>query len=126
MLELPQWFRLNRRELEQQFAIPAVELKEILSHDLHGPLPEILIHVNAADRLGAFDRLGREVTKMCVISRLRRELDEAFSGTTFLPPTRLDGRCVAGMHARTLGEDGLARHLAIHLCDLPPVLVLPF
>jgi len=46
---------------------------------------------------GAFDRLGGEATKLCVISHLRRELDEAFSGASFLPPTRLDSRCVVGI-----------------------------
>jgi hypothetical protein len=93
MLDLPQWFHLNRREFERQFAVPALELKEIvtldgiellpeqssikiLSHDLHGSLPEIIIY--AADRLGTFDRLGREATKLCAISRLRRELVEVF------------------------------------------------
>jgi hypothetical protein len=40
---------------------------------------------------------------------LRRELEEAFSGTSFLPPTTLDGKCVAGLqwHGRTvLAEAG--------------------
>ena len=33
---------------------------------------------------------------------------EAFSGTTFLPPTRLDGKCVAGLqwHGRTVLAEG--------------------
>ena len=114
MLDLSRWFDLKRREFERQFSLPAVELKEIIaldaiellpeqssvkirSHDLHRPLPEIIIHVDPADRLGTFDRLGREATKLCAISRLRRELVEAFSGRTFLPPTRLDGKCVAGL-----------------------------
>jgi len=44
-----------------------------------------------------FDRLGREVVRLCVISRLRRELDDTSSGATSMPPTRLDGRCVAGL-----------------------------
>ncbi len=114
-------FRLNRREFERQFSLPAVELKEIIaldaidllpeqssirvrSHDLHGPLPEILIQVEAADRLGTLDRLGREAAKLWAISRLRRGLEEAFSGSTFLPPTTLDGKCVAGLqwHGRTV------------------------
>jgi hypothetical protein len=30
MLDLPRWFHLNRREFERQFALPAVELKEIV------------------------------------------------------------------------------------------------
>jgi len=60
-------------------------------------LPEIIVQLDAADRLGTFDRLGREAAKLCAISRLRRELVEAFLAATFLPPTRLDGRCVAGL-----------------------------
>jgi len=71
---------------------------KVRSNDLHGPLPEISIHVDPADRLGTFDRLGREAVKLCTISRLRQELEEAFSGASFLPPTRLDDRCVAGLH----------------------------
>ncbi len=126
MLDASRWFNLNRREFERQFALPAVELKEVIaldgievlpeesslrirSHDLHGPLPEIIIHVDTADRLGVFDRLGREAVKLCVVSRLRREPEEAFSGATFLPPTTLDSKCVAGIqwHGRTvLAEAG--------------------
>jgi hypothetical protein len=66
MLDLSRWLNLNRRESERQFALPAVELKEIValdgidlllvqssikvrSRDLHGPLPEIIIRVDAAD-----------------------------------------------------------------------------
>jgi len=78
-------------------------LDQVRSHDLHGPLPEIIIHIDPADRLGTFDRLGREAVKLCTISRLRRELEDSFSGVTFLPPTMLDGKCVAGLqwHGRT-------------------------
>ncbi len=115
MRDASRWFTFNHRELERQFALPAVELKEIIaldgihllpkqssikvrSHDLHGPLPEITFTVNVADRLGAFDLHGREAVKLCAISRLRRDLEEAFSGSSFLPPTRMDGKCVAGLH----------------------------
>ena len=44
-----------------------------------------------------FDRLGRETVKLCTISRLRHELVDAFSGASFLPPTWLEGNCVAGL-----------------------------
>ena len=52
----------------------------------------------------AFDRLGGEAVMLCAISRLRRELEEAFSGASFLPATRMDGNCVAGLqwHGRTV------------------------
>jgi hypothetical protein len=132
LLDLPRWFNLNRREFERHFALPAVELKEIValdeidllpdtssikvrSHDLHGPLPEIILQVDPTDRLGAFEALGREVVKLCVISRLRWELEEAFSGASFLPPTRMDDKSVAGLqwHGRTVlaeGEDFVRAH----------------
>jgi len=103
MLDFPRWFDLNRREFDRQFSHPALELKEVIaldviellpglssikirSHGLHGPLPEIIIQVDPGDRLGTFDRLGSEATKLCAISRLRRELVDAFSGASFLSP----------------------------------------
>ena len=49
------------------------------------------------DRLGTFDRPGSEAVELWVMVRIRRELVEAFSGSSFLPPTRLDGRCVVGI-----------------------------
>lgn len=61
------------------------------NRDLHGPLQEITLKVDPADRLGTFDLLGLESVKLCATTRLRRKLEEAFSGSTFLPPTRLDG-----------------------------------
>ncbi len=121
MLDVSRWFNLNGREFERQFALPAVELKEIVSldgielppeessirvrsHDLHGPLSEITLKADRADRHGTFDALGREAVKLCAISRLKRELEEAFSGSRFLPPTTLDRKCVAGIqwHGRTV------------------------
>ena len=101
-------------ELKEIVALDGIELLteqssiKVRSHDLHGPLPEVVVPLDAADRLGAFDRLGREAVKLCTISRLRRELEEAFSGTSFLPPTRLDGKCVAGRHrhGRTMLAEG--------------------
>ncbi len=46
--------------------------------------------------------------KLCTFPRLRRELKEAFSGSTFLPPTTLDGKCVAGLqwHGRSVLAEG--------------------
>ncbi len=121
MLDVSRWFNANRREFERQFTLPAVELKEIValdsigllpeessikvrSHDLHGPLPDVIILANVDDRLGTFDRLGREAVKLCAISPPRRELEDAFSGSTFLPPTRVDGNYLAGLqwHGRTV------------------------
>lgn len=33
MLELPRWFRINHREIERQFALSAIDLKEIIALD---------------------------------------------------------------------------------------------
>lgn len=118
--------------MERQSALPAVELKEIValddmelvpemssikihSRDLHGPLPQIILRVHVDDSLGVLDRLGRETVKLCAISHLRRELEDAFSGASFLPPTKLDGKCVAGFqwHGRTVlaeAEDVIDAH----------------
>jgi hypothetical protein len=76
----------------------------VRSHEFHGPLLEVIVQVDAADRLGALGRLGSEAVNLCTISRLRRELEEAFSGSSFLPPTTMDSKCVAGLqwHGRTV------------------------
>ena len=49
-------------------------------------------------------RLMTAAVMLCTISRLRRELEDAFSGASFLPPTTLEGKCVAGLqwHGRTV------------------------
>lgn len=101
MLDLPCWFSLNRRVLERQFALPAVELTEIIaldridllpeqsslrirSHDLHGPLPEITLGVDVGDRLETFDLPSREAAKLCAMARIRQELAEALPGLWIL------------------------------------------
>ncbi len=83
--------------------LPEESSVKIRSHDLHGPLPEVVVHVDPADRLGVFVALGRAV-KLCNISRLRRELVEALTGASCLLPATLDGKCVAGLqwHGRTV------------------------
>ncbi len=101
-------------ELKEIVALDGIDLLpeessiKVRSHDLHGPLPEITLNVDPSDRLGTFDPLGREAVNLCTISRLRRELEQAFSGSTFLPPTTLDGKCVAGLqwHGRTVLAEG--------------------
>jgi len=40
MLDLSRWFRLNRREFERQFGLPAIDSKEIVVLDGIDLLPE--------------------------------------------------------------------------------------
>jgi hypothetical protein len=96
--------------------LPEQSSIKVRSHALHGPLPEIVVQVDPTDRLGAFDALGREVAKLCAIARLRRELEEAFSGAVFLLPTRMDGKCVAGLqwHGRTVLAEAEDKVQAYH------------
>ncbi len=118
MLDLTAWFRLNRREVERQFALSAVDLKEIVtldgidvlpdeswlrirSHDLYGPLPEIIFPVDPADRHTTFACLQREPVKLCTVARYRRELEDIFRGASFLPPTKRDTQCVVGIRWQT-------------------------
>jgi hypothetical protein len=67
-------------------------------------LPEVIVQVDATDRLATLERFGSEEVELWTISRLRRELDDAFSGASFLPPTTLDGTWVVGLqwHRRTV------------------------
>lgn len=112
--DLRRWFLLNRREVEKQFFLPAGDLKEVVildgldllpdesslrirGHDLHGPLPEIILPIDFSGRYETFERLRREAVKLCTVVRFRRELADTFAGAFFLPPTRVGSRCVAGI-----------------------------
>ena len=75
-------------------------------HDLHGPLPEIVIK-NSGDAFQDKDRLGKEVCKLLAIVRLRDEMVRLLPGSELLPPTRMDDRAVVGLQAppKTRGQE---------------------
>jgi len=68
----------------------------IRSHDLHGPLPDAVIQ-DTGDRYPVLDAISREGAKRVALTWLRREMVKAFLGVSFVPPTRLDNRCVVGI-----------------------------
>jgi len=68
----------------------------ISTHDPHGPLPDAIIH-DTGDRYPVLEAISMEGAKRVAVTWLRREMVKAFLGVSFLPPTRLDKRCVVGI-----------------------------
>src|SRR5438034_2133012 len=107
-------------EIEKEFLLAAIHLKQIVvldeiervaeppgfrirSHDLHGPLPEILV-LDTGDRRVILDEISREAAKLNAIARHREELAAMYPGCLFLPHKVLDHGVVVGLQAegRTL------------------------
>lgn len=80
---------------------------QVRSHDLHGPLPELLIQ-DSGDSFLDKDRLGREACKLVAIVRLRDQMLRFLPGSKLLPPTSMDGKAIAGLKGGGRGP-GLRR-----------------
>src|SRR5213594_2710367 len=87
---------LSASEIEKEFVLAAVHLKQIVvldridliteprefrirSHDLHGPLPEIVVR-DTGDRTAILDEISREAAKLDAVARHREELAAAYPG----------------------------------------------
>jgi len=69
----------------------------IVSHDLHGPLPEIVVR-DTGDRRAILDEISREAAKLNASARHREELAAMYPVCRFLPHAILDdGGVVVGM-----------------------------
>ncbi len=66
------------------------------SHDLHGPLPVIVVE-NSGDTLLDKDQLSIAACKLISIVGLREEMIGFVAGGRFLPPTTMDGKAIVGM-----------------------------
>jgi hypothetical protein len=116
--------KLKIAEVEKTFVQVVIDLKEILvldridtfedpygfrilSHDLYGPLPEILI-TDTGDRYPVLDRIANEAAKLYAIVRVRKDLSEIFPGCEFLLPTRSDEKALVGIRFddRTILAEG--------------------
>src|SRR6266699_3834830 len=100
--EKPKWLvYLSASEIEKEFLLAAVHLKQIVvldgiervgeppgfrirSQDLHGPLPEIDVR-DTGDRSAILDEVSTEAAKLNAIARHREELAAAYPGCRFLP-----------------------------------------
>ena len=90
----------------------------IRSHDLYGPLPEILVK-DSGDTYSDKDRLGNQACKLVAIVGLRDQMLRWLPGGTFLPPTTVDSRATVGFKVgpKTClaeGEDFIAAYHDLH------------
>lgn len=90
----------------------------VRSHDLHGPLPEIVIQ-DSGDTLQDKDQLGRETCKLVVIVRLRDQMRRWLNGGRFLPLTRVGDNATVGFKVGRKtwlaeGVDFLAAYHELH------------
>lgn len=107
-------WRLKSRQIEKVFNDCVYDLGRILvldgidmipnefrirSHDLHGQLPALAIK-NSGDTLQDKDRLSNEICKLIAIVKLRDEMVRFLPGSKLLPPTRMDGKAIAGLQAK--------------------------
>ena len=116
--------KLRTREVEKTFTQVAVDLREILvldgidildnppgfrirSHDLCGPLPDLLIE-DTGDRYPVLDRIINETAKLIAMVRIRRDLAKTFPKCEFLLPTSMGKNKLVGIHAkgRTMLSEG--------------------
>ena len=90
----------------------------VRSHDLHGPLPEIVVR-DSGDTLMDKDRLGNETCKLVAIVRLRDEMRRWLRGGKFLPPTLVDSHATVGFKVGRKawlaeGDDYLSAYHSLH------------
>ena len=86
----------------------------VRSHDLHGPLPEIMI-ADSGDTFADKEWLGREACKLVAIVRMRDQMRRWLNGGKFLPPTRVGDNVAVGFRVGRRvwlaeGEDFLAAY----------------
>ena len=132
------WVRhlaLHPATAEKTFTDAVMDLKEVIvldgidilpdksgfrvrSHDLHGPLPEIVIE-DSGDIFQDKDRLGREGCKLVAIVGLRDQMTRWLHGGKFLPPTTVGDHAAVGFKVgpRTwlaAGQDFLVAYHELH------------
>ena len=110
------YLRLRIPEIERVFTQFAMDWKEILvldgidkledpigfrirSHDLYGPLPDIVIE-DTCDRYPVLDKITFETAKLIAIVRDRHGLRGIFRGCVFLLPTSTDRGSLVGIRFR--------------------------
>jgi hypothetical protein len=105
------WQRLRVTEIGKTFVQTVIDLKEILvpdgidqpedgfrirSHDLYGPLPDILIK-DTGDRYPVIEKIQRETAKLCAMVRVRDDLAAIFPGCDFLLPMQMETAAAVGL-----------------------------
>ena len=94
--------------------VPSGNGYRIRSHDLHGPLPELII-CEAETRMEVLDRVQNRACWLYAITSIRKDLKRYLPGCKLLPGTTIEGKAVVGLKAGPLtfleeGEDFLAAY----------------
>ncbi len=126
---------LNPATIEKTLTECVMDLKEVIvldgieilpdysgfrlrRHDLHGPLPEIVVE-NSGDTLVDKDRLRNRACWLMAMVELRAELARFLPGCKLVPPTSMDGRAIMVLRAGPRswlaeGEDFLGTYHQLH------------
>ena len=129
------YLALHPVTIERTFTDCVMDLKEVIvldgidilpdstgfrvrSHDLHGPLPEIVIQ-DSGDTFQDKANLGREACKLVAIVRLRDQMRRWLRGGRFLPPTWAGDQATVGFKLGRKawlaeGNDFLAAYHELH------------
>jgi len=121
--------------IEKTFTNRVMDLKEVIvldgidilpdssgfrvrSHDLHGPLPEIVVK-DSGDTIQDKDRLGNQACKLIAIVKLRDQMARWLRSGKFLPPTTVGDHATVAFKVgpRTWlaeGEDFLTAYHELH------------
>jgi len=114
------WLKLKPREIEKTFmqvvydldrilVFDSIEMLEtqfrILSHDIYGPLPQIMIE-DTQDRYPVLEQIALKTAQLCAIVGMRSDIVRMYPGCEFLPPTVTDEGYLVGL--RYLGRTTLA------------------
>ncbi len=129
------YLALRPATIEKTFTDAVMDLQEVIvldgidiltdnsgfrvrSHDLHGPLPEIVIE-DSGDTFPDKDRLGNQACKHLAIVRLRDQMTRWLPGGKCLPPTTVGDNATVGFKLGRKawlaeGEDFLAAYKELH------------
>jgi hypothetical protein len=112
-LKCPTMPTIHIQEIEKVFTQAVIDLHAIIvidaieilsagdglrirSHDLHGPLPELIIG-HEKDSIETLDRVRNRACWLTAISGIRKDLRRLLPGCRMLPATWLDGSAVVGL-----------------------------
>lgn len=87
--------------------LPDKSCFRVRSHDLHGPLPEIVIE-DSGNTFADKERLGTEACKLIAIVRLRDQMTRWLPGGKFLLPTTAGNHPPPGYRRLQAGSQDVA------------------
>jgi len=125
-------FNANTSVLNDVIVLDGIDLLDhpprfrIRTHDLHGPLPDIVVE-DTGDRLQAFDAISAQTGMLSAVMKIRDDLAAGYQGCEFLPPTHTDEGVVVGMpfEGRTILAEDRILSVAYHKLVTEAIRLLP-